>query len=657
MQLNKEQTRATHVKDGPLLIMAGAGSGKTRTLIARIDCLIKQNVKPQQILAITFTNKAANELKARLSPQARGVTACTIHSFCVRILRNHATQIGFKPGFSIIDTDDQKKIINGIKKELVDNDPKKKIIKKIRSSKLANLISDAKNKNIKARDYVKSDNNRSQINSYLIQNIYQTYQDTMHEMNVMDFDDLLMYTIDLFKLHPETLDMLQDQYRYINVDEYQDTNAIQDQLVTMLAHKYQNICVVGDPDQSIYGWRGAEIKNINTFAKRWEHTNVVELNRNYRSTQPILDISNSIIHKNNSARKSNLISNIKANKNPIYIQTSDSDDEAREVVNRIQILKNNGNNFHDIAILYRSNAYSRIIEKELVYRNIPYTIVGHIDFYQRAEIKDLMAYLTLLANPYNEMALKRIINTPARGIGVRTMQKISNLAREKQMPILMALTYADSINLTARAKTNIRSFLNLYNNIDAKANCSLKTLLQYFIDKTEYADYLEDIEDETSRDNKKKNVTTFLNQIDQYDKTTDIKNEPLNQRLTHFLENIALVANTEKEKDQDLVTLMTVHSAKGLEYPYVFVIGLNEGVFPSNPAIQNDTIEEERRLMYVAITRAEKQVYLTSATRVSIFGSYERSTPSRFISEIDDDSIIKLKTRKAELEEEKTSRW
>ena len=228
MQLNKEQTRATHVKDGPLLIMAGAGSGKTRTLIARIDCLIKQNVKPQQILAITFTNKAANELKARLSPQARGVTACTIHSFCVRILRNHATQIGFKPGFSIIDTDDQKKIINGIKKELVDNAPKKKIIKKIRSSKLANLISDAKNKNIKARDYVKSDNNRSQINSYLIQNIYQTYQDTMHEMNVMDFDDLLMYTIDLFKLHPETLDMLQDQYRYINVDEYQDTNAIQD---------------------------------------------------------------------------------------------------------------------------------------------------------------------------------------------------------------------------------------------------------------------------------------------------------------------------------------------------------------------------------------------------------------------------------------------
>ncbi|OZM56826.1 DNA helicase PcrA [Lottiidibacillus patelloidae] len=629
--LNKEQKEAVKHTEGPLLIMAGAGSGKTRVLTHRMAYLIvEKGVTPWNILALTFTNKAAREMKDRISaiigPSAEDMWVSTFHSMCVRILRRDIDRIGFNRNFSIIDSSDQLTVIKNILKAQ-NKDPKKWDPKTILGS-----ISSAKNE-LKTAEHF----SRTAGDHYdkIVSEVYTAYEKRLKQNHALDFDDLIMSTIHLFKRVPEVLEFYQRKFQYIHVDEYQDTNRAQYVLVQMMAEKYKNICVVGDSDQSIYRWRGADIANILSFEKDYDNAEVILLEQNYRSTKSILEAANNVIEKNMNRKPKKLWTENPDGKKINYYQGDNEHDEARFVAGKIKEYVDNGKySYSDIAILYRTNAQSRVMEEMFLKANMNYTIVGGTKFYDRKEIKDLLAYLRLIANPDDDISMRRIINVPKRGIGATTVDKIALYADQNDMSMSRALMEVEQIGLSARFTNSLREFAALMNNwTKMQEFLSVTELVEEVIKKTGYSDMLK-AEKSLEAESRLENIEEFLSVTKEFEKGSDDKS------LISFLTDLALVADIdqvdeEETKTNDKIVLMTLHSAKGLEFPLVFLMGMEEGVFPhSRSLFEEEEMEEERRLAYVGITRAEKELYLTNAKIRTLFGRTNVNPASRFIQEI-----------------------
>jgi DNA helicase II / ATP-dependent DNA helicase PcrA len=637
--LNKEQKEAVQHTDGPLLIMAGAGSGKTRVLTHRMAYLmVEKGVSPWNILAITFTNKAAREMKDRIAaiigPSAEDMWVSTFHSMCVRILRRDIDRIGLNRNFSIIDSSDQLSVIKNILKAQ-NKDPKKWDPKTILGS-----ISSAKNELKTAEHFSKTVGNHYDT---VVSEVYTAYEKRLKQNHALDFDDLIMSTIHLFKRVPEVLEFYQRKFQYIHVDEYQDTNRAQYVLVQMLADKFKNICVVGDSDQSIYRWRGADIANILSFEKDYDNAEVILLEQNYRSTKSILQAANNVIEKNMNRKPKKLWTENPEGQKISYYQGDNEQDEARFVTGKIKDYVDSGKfTYSDIAILYRTNAQSRLIEEMLVKSNMNYTIVGGTKFYDRKEIKDLLAYLRLIANPDDDISMRRIINVPKRGIGATTVDKIAHYADENNMSMARALMEVEQIGLSARFTKALKEFAALMNNwTKMQEFLSVTELVEEVIEKTGYRDMLK-AEKSLEADSRLENIEEFLTVTKEFEKGSDDKS------LISFLTDLALVADIdqvdeEETKADDKIVLMTLHSAKGLEFPLVFLIGLEEGVFPhSRSLFEEEEMEEERRLAYVGITRAEKELYLTNAKIRTLFGRTNVNPASRFIQEIPEELLVDL---------------
>ena len=620
--LNDKQKEAVLNTEGPCLILAGAGSGKTKVLTTRIVYLVQElGVSPSSILAITFTNKAANEMKARISrmvgPYAYEMQISTFHSFGLTILKDYYELVGLKKNFTILDSEDSLLIIKKILKDM-NKDPKDFNPKTVR-----NKISSAKNELMSPSKL--SEYSANEFDNVVV-DTYKLYQEKLMNNNSVDFDDLLMYPIILFNEHKETLMHFQDKFRYILIDEYQDTNHVQYILTKMLSAKHQNICVVGDQDQSIYGFRGANYHNILNFEKDYPNTKVILLEQNYRSTKNILNAANDIIKHNKLRKEKNLWTD---NDNGIkikYKRCTDEKDEAAYVVREIIKLINEGEKKEDIAILYRTNAQSRNVEEYLLQENISYKVVGSFYFYNRKEIKDLISYLKLIYNTNDDISLNRVINVPKRGIGLKTLENLTNKAN------LLNQSLFDTID---SGKELV--FKNLMNElIKASENLSLTELVDLILDKTGMKQELESeqsIESEARLENLEEFKSITKSFEDRYGVIS----------LEEFLNEISLVSDIEEHKDEvDVVTLMTVHSAKGLEFKNVFIIGLEESVFPhARSLFDNEELEEERRLCYVAVTRAMEKLWLVCAGRRMLFGNVSCNPPSRFIKEINDDYLDK----------------
>ncbi len=638
--LNEQQQKAVKATDGPLLIMAGAGSGKTRVLTHRIAYLmVEKQVAPWNILAITFTNKAAREMKERIRRILGGTSdeiwISTFHSMCVRILRRDIDRMGFSRNFSILDTTDQQTVIKQILKDR-NMDTKKYDYRAILGS-----ISSAKNELVTPEEYVKT---AADYHSKVVADIYAEYQKRLRKNQALDFDDLIMKTIQLFQLVPEVLEYYQRKFQYIHVDEYQDTNRAQYLLVKLLASRFRNLCVVGDSDQSIYRWRGADIANILSFEKDYPNATMIFLEQNYRSTKTILAAANKVIENNQNRKPKNLwTENMEGNK--IFYYRADSEQgEAQFVAGKINELTRNGKKLSDIAILYRTNAQSRVMEEVLLKSNLNYTIVGGTKFYDRKEIKDLLAYLRLIANPDDDISLRRIINVPKRGIGATSMDKVANYARDYDLSIYQALESVEIIGISAKATKAAREFATLIQNYtNQQEYLSVTELVEEVIDKTGYREMLQ-AEKTIEAQSRLENIDEFLSVTKAFEANNDDKS------LVGFLTDLALVADIDqldekKEEVQDAVTLMTLHSAKGLEFPVVFLLGLEEGVFPHSRSLMDDEeMEEERRLMYVGVTRAEQELYVTNAQMRTLFGRTNLNPVSRFISEIPAELLEDLKS-------------
>ncbi|MEF2248703.1 DNA helicase PcrA [Paenibacillus sp. IITD108] len=636
-KLNAPQQAAVLAVDGPLLIMAGAGSGKTRVLTHRIAYLIeKKRVAPWSILAITFTNKAAREMQERVSvlvgPSGRDIWVSTFHSMCVRILRKDIDRIGFSSNFSILDSADQLSVIRNCMKDLnMDT-------KKIEPKAVQAAISGAKNELVTPQRYEEKQGDYFQS---MVSKVYMMYQKRLRSNNSLDFDDLIMMTIQLFKDVPEVLDFYQNKFRYVHVDEYQDTNRAQYMLCRMLADKHHNICVVGDSDQSIYRWRGADITNILNFEKDYPDAKTIMLEQNYRSTGNILDAANAVIN-NNTGRKAKKLWTSQGAGDQITIYQADSEhDEGYFVTGKIRDNKNKGRRFSDHAILYRTNAQSRVIEEILIKSDIPYQIVGGIKFYDRKEIKDMLAYLRLISNPDDDISLMRIINVPKRGIGDTTVGKLEAAAGERGISIYRLLSNLGDIGMDINARTRglLNEFYGLIYNLTAMVDyLSVTELTEKMLELTQYR---EELHRENTLESKARieNIDEFLSV------TMDFEARNEDRSLVAFLTDLALIADIDSMNDDeedsdagDAVILMTMHSAKGLEFPVVFIIGMEESVFPHSRALSDDEeLEEERRLAYVGITRAEKQLYLTCARMRTLFGRTGMNMPSRFLDEIPDE--------------------
>ena len=626
--LNDMQRQAVLTTEGPLLLLAGAGSGKTRVLTHRIAYLIENGVKPWNILAITFTNKAAREMKERvaaITPHGDEVWVSTFHSTCVRILRREIDKIGYSNKFSIYDADDSERLIKDILKEHNISDkvyPPKMIISQIGGQK---------DQMHSPEDFMKEVEKDFRMRK--VADIYAIYQERLKENNALDFDDLIFKTVELFKKRPDILDKYQERFRYIMVDEYQDTNGAQYQLVKLLASKYNNLCVVGDDDQSIYGWRGADIKNILDFEKDFKNTVVIKLEQNYRSTGLILESANAVI-KNNRTRKAKALWTDQGEGTKLKFHNSSGDrEEANFICKNIDKGVTEGRKYSDYAILYRNNALSRVIEEQLVKDSIPYRLFGGTRFYDRKEIKDIMCYLKVLNNPNDDIAIKRIINVPKRSIGDTTVAKISEYAAENHLNFYMALCGNENINsLTSRAKSSLVKFVDLLNdfNIDAE-ELPVSELIEKIIDKTGYKAELEAINTDESR-GRLENIGELINKAAEFEENNE------DADLAQFLEEVALVADVDGYTEgDDTVVLMTLHSSKGLEFDTVFIAGFEESIFPGFRAMQDGTgmeMEEERRLCYVGITRAKRELYLTAAKNRLQHGQRVYNMPSRFLKEI-----------------------
>lgn len=646
--MNPEQTRAVKHTEGPLLIMAGAGSGKTRVLTHRIAYLVVQkNIYPSNILAITFTNKAAREMRDRIDGLLGAGTGermwvSTFHSMCVRILRRNIDQIGFSTSFSILDSGDQLTVIRNVLKEL-NLDPK---LNDPRS--MLNAISSAKNECMNAKSY------RAQINTHnpyekTIADVYDNYEKKLRQNQSLDFDDLIMMTLVLFEKVPSVLTFYQNKFKYIHVDEYQDTNNAQYRLVNLLAQQHNNLCVVGDSDQSIYRWRGADIGNILSFEKDYKDAEVIMLEQNYRSTKRILQAANDVI-TNNRTRYDKKLRTENEEGDAIYVyKASDEKDESQFVVGKILELQREENlKLDQFAILYRTNAQSRLIEEYLLKSNIDYTIVGGTKFYDRKEIKDLLSYLRLISNNEDDLALARIINEPKRGIGATSFERMARFAIMQDRTIFDSLQELDFMGLTGRAANETAKFRDMIMGFTKMQEfLSVSELVEEVLDKSGYREALQR-EKSIEAESRLENIEEFLSVTKAFEENAD--NE--DKSLLAFLTDLALIADIdaldkEENKDAEKVVLMTMHGAKGLEYPVVFIIGMEENVFPHSRSLGDDEeMEEERRLAYVGITRAERKLYLTSAQYRTLYGRASFNSPSRFINEISDDVIEELSSER-----------
>lgn len=628
--LNREQKEAVLQTEGPLLLLAGAGSGKTRVLTHRIAYLIEEmGVNPWNILAITFTNKAAGEMRERVDGivgfGSDQIWVSTFHSTCVRILRRYIDKLGFDNHFTIYDTDDQKTIVKEICKRLqIDT-------KAYKERMLMNAISSAKDELIGPKEYELK--TMGDFQKKKIAQVYREYQDTLRKNNALDFDDLIVKTVELFKSCPEVLDYYQERFRYIMVDEYQDTNTAQFELIRLLANKYRNLCVVGDDDQSIYKFRGANIRNILDYEKVYPEAVVIKLEQNYRSTQSILDAANAVI-SNNTARKEKALWTEKGEGNRVHFRQFDNAyEEAEFVADDIDAkVRKNGISYGDCAVLFRTNAQARLLEERMVAEGIPYDVVGGVNFYSRREIKDVLAYLKTINNGRDDVAVKRILNVPKRGIGAATVDKVTDYAEMRNISFYDALREADQIMSLGRAAVKIAPFVQLIQTFRSKLEYyGIEELLKDILEKTKYAEYLKE-QDEEDADDRLSNVDELISKAAGYEETHD---EP---SLSEFLEEIALVADIDNVEDgSNRVLLMTLHSAKGLEFPVVYLSGMEDGLFPSYMTITSDDpteVEEERRLAYVGITRAKEDLTLTYAKTRMIRGETQYNAVSRFVREI-----------------------
>ncbi|MGG1452898.1 DNA helicase PcrA [Bacillus licheniformis] len=646
--LNKMQQEAVKTTDGPLLIMAGAGSGKTRVLTHRIAYLMaEKRVAPWNILAITFTNKAAREMKERvesiLGPGADDIWISTFHSMCVRILRRDIDRIGINRNFSILDTSDQLSVIKGILKER-NIDPKKFDPRSILGS-----ISSAKNELIAPEEYEKT---AGGFFEQVVSDVYKDYQKKLRKNQSLDFDDLIMTTIVLFDRVPEVLEYYQRKFQYIHVDEYQDTNRAQYLLVKKMAQRFQNICVVGDSDQSIYRWRGADIANILSFEKDYPNASVILLEQNYRSTKRILNAANEVIQNNSNRKPKNLWTENDEGAKISYFRGDNEFGEGQFVAGKIRELVGSGKrSFSDIAILYRTNAQSRVIEETLMKANINYNIVGGTKFYDRKEIKDILAYLRLVANPDDDISFARIVNVPKRGVGATSVDKIAAYADMNGMSLFEALGQVDFIGLSARAANALDEFRQTIENLtNMQEYLSVTELTEEILEKTEYREMLK-AEKSLEAQSRLENIDEFLSVTKNFEQQSEDKS------LVAFLTDLALIADIDqldqKEEEtgnQDAVILMTLHAAKGLEFPVVFLMGLEEGVFPHSRSLMEEAeMEEERRLAYVGITRAEEELYLTNARMRTLFGRTNMNPESRFIAEIPEELLDNLNEKKKDL--------
>lgn len=628
-RLNPQQCKAVETTQGPLLIMAGAGSGKTRVLTHRIAYLIaSRKAAPWSILAITFTNKAAREMQDRVGklagPAAEDIWVSTFHSMCVRILRKDISRLGFTSNFSILDSSDQLSVIKTCMKELnIDT-------KKFEPKAIQAAIGTAKNELVTPARY---DERTGDYFKGIVSKVYALYQKKLKQNNSLDFDDLIMTTIELFKEVPEVLDFYQNKFQYIHVDEYQDTNRAQYMLCQMIADKHKNICVVGDSDQSIYRWRGADITNILNFEQDYPDAVTIMLEQNYRSTSNILNAANQVI-SNNSGRKPKNLWTDKGEDSKIKLYNADSEhEEGYFIAGEINKNIRNGKQYSDHAILYRTNAQSRVIEEILIKSDIPYQIVGGIKFYDRKEIKDILAYLRLISNPDDDLSLRRIVNVPKRGIGDTTMDKVADAAAKRGMSLYALLSEVDSLEISTRAKNALRDFYDMISNLNRMVEyVSVTDLTEKMLEMTEYRI---ELQRENTLESKARleNIDEFISVTMDFEKRND------NKSLVSFLTDLALIADIDtmdkEDAPQDAVVLMTMHSAKGLEFPTVFIIGMEEGVFPHSRAFTDDEeLEEERRLAYVGITRAEQELFLTCARMRTLFGRTTANAPSRFLQEL-----------------------
>lgn len=631
--LNEQQQEAVFCTEGPLLLLAGAGSGKTRVLTHRIAYLIDQGVNPYHIMAITFTNKAAKEMRERVDDLvgygAEHIWVSTFHSTCVRILRRHIDKLGYGNSFTIYDADDQKSLIRQICKQY------KIDTKMMPERSIINQISSAKDEFMTPSEYEMK--HQFDFKKKKIAEIYKEYQKQLKANNALDFDDLIFKTVELFQFHPEVLDYYQERFRYIMVDEYQDTNTIQFQLVSMLARKYHNLCVVGDDDQSIYKFRGANVKNILNFENVFPEAVTIKLEQNYRSTKNILNAANEVI-KNNEGRKSKKLWTENEEGDLIeFHQYGTEYEEARQIIEEIESLAKEGYDYKSMAILYRTNAQSRVFEESFMIKNIPYRIVGGTNFYQRKEVKDILCYLKVVDNGLDDLAVRRIINVPRRGIGAATIEKINVYAMEHNISFLDACFAADDIQTLGNAKKKINGFADLIRDFRQKMEeGSLEELFKYITDTTGYIEDLKAEETEEA-EGRIENINELLNKVVTYEQEAEDAN------LSELLEEIALVADIDNLEDSDnRVVLMTLHSAKGLEFPYVFICGMEDGIFPSYMTVMSendDDMEEERRLCYVGITRAKKKLYLSAAKRRMMQGRTQFNKVSRFVDEIPEELL------------------
>ena len=649
--LNDKQKEAALYIEGPLLILAGAGSGKTRVITNRTAYMIKgKGINPFNILAITFTNKAAGEMRERINDivgyGAESIWVATFHSTCARILRRYIDRIGYDTSYTIYDTDDVKSVINDIIKRFEIN------TKYTSARALINCISSCKNEMITANQFARDNAGDFGMNDYV--RVYKEYEEVLKKSNALDFDDLLLKTVELFTRCPDVLESYQERFKYIMVDEYQDTNTVQFELVRLLANKYRNICVVGDDDQSIYKFRGANIRNILDFEKHYPDAKVVRLEQNYRSTQIILDVANAVI-KNNSGRKEKSLWTKKENGERVHLrQFETAYEEAEYIASEISKNVANGSvNYRDNAVLYRTNAQSRLLEEKFILFGIPYDVVGGINFYSRREIKDILAYLKTIDNGKDDLAVKRIINVPRRGIGATSLNRVQQFAIDNDMSLFDALLDSEYVPGLGAGKKKLDAFTNMIRVFRAKAlEMSVDELIHCILDETGYLAELE-ASDDPDADDRIENIEELITKAKVF--SENYRGETENDSavnadgvesevdisknlLSAFLEEVALVADIDRvDSDGNKVLLMTLHAAKGLEFPRVYMAGMEDGLFPSYMTIisdDEDEIEEERRLCYVGITRAMDELTLTYAKSRVVRGELQFNAVSRFIAEM-----------------------
>lgn len=636
--LNPQQRQAVLTTEGPLLVLAGAGSGKTRAVTYRIAALLDAGVSPYEILALTFTNKAAKEMQERVIDLAGAagerVWMSTFHSFCARLLRMDIERLGYTRDFVIYDDADQMAVIAEVQQKM--NFREEEWPKKM----LRAVFSDAKNKSLRPAEYILQSGDS--FRAPKLAEAMKLYEKAMAANNALDFDDLLLKTLELFRAFPEVLDKYATRFRYIHVDEYQDTNLAQYTLVKLLSSVHNNICVVGDDDQSIYGWRGADIRNILDFERDYPGCTVIRLEQNYRSTSTILEAANAVI-SNNQGRKPKRLWTDRGKGAPISRYTAWSERDEADFVCRT--ILQSGRPKSDFAVLYRVNAQSRVLEEALTGYGIPYTVIGSLKFYDRAEIKDVLAYLRLIVNPRDDVSFKRAISVPRRGIGDAAIAELSAAAEQAGLPLMTACIRADSLPISQRVKTKLKPFGELITHLCTQVLlCPLSEAVEELMEKSGYLQYLREEKRADGRnEEREENVRELINAIAEFEKSNP------EDTLSAFLENVALVSNVNEETGRDAVTLLTIHSAKGLEFPVVFLVGMEEGIFPTSRAQYDaDGLEEERRLCYVAITRAREKLWLSRAESRVMYRDVQHNKPSRFLAEIPEELFDAPEVRRRE---------